>query len=82
MKSYGATTIILSYLTRIEQTHLQALNQFMYNIGVSRVQRRLQKVVWKIDPFYMVTMCMAPNYKEHYLAQCFFDEECNVVKNK
>ena len=41
VKSYGATTVIMSFLTVLEKLSLQACDKWMYDKGVSRVQTRL-----------------------------------------
>ena len=55
--SFGSMRIVMSYMTRIEQSQLQVLNQFMYQIGVSRCQSRIERAVWKTKPFSMTTIC-------------------------
>ena len=40
--SFGAMKTIFSYLTTLKKLKLQALNKFMYNSGVSRVQVKLK----------------------------------------
>ena len=37
LKSYGAMTVTLSFLTRFEQHRMQGLDQWWYNVGVCRV---------------------------------------------
>ena len=40
-KSYGAMTMIMGYLPRLEQLKMQGLDKWWYVIGVGRVQVRL-----------------------------------------
>ena len=46
--SYGVATQLLQYLPRLETIRLQALNQFSYEVLISRVQTQLQF----FTPFY------------------------------
>ena len=41
LTSYGASTILIGYLTGIEFLKLQAVNRFMYQKGVGRIQKRI-----------------------------------------
>ena len=41
-QSYGAMTIVMSYLPQIERVFLQILNRWWYNRGVARIQVRLE----------------------------------------
>ena len=44
MLSYGAITVILSYLDPLETLQLQLMNRFMYKVGVPRVQQKVKLV--------------------------------------
>ena len=50
-KSYGAMTMIMGYLFRMEQLKLQGLDMWWYITGVGRVQVRLEtlKMIYFAD---------------------------------
>lgn len=37
IRSYGAMTVTLAFLTQSQQTALQALNHWFYDVAVSRI---------------------------------------------
>lgn len=41
LESFGAMTVTMSFLEDVDQTKLQLVNKFMYDVGVSRVQTRI-----------------------------------------
>lgn len=54
LESYGAMTVLLSYLTQMQGLFLQSLNKFSYNIGVGRVQLKIQLDSVALDAFYFL----------------------------
>ena len=42
MQSYGAWTVVLNFFGDKDKIRMQALNRYMYHVGVSRVQTRIR----------------------------------------